>query len=135
MRPILDHAPALATDVIDFANAVLSAAWPRSLASREMERLVDDGYVVGAVYQVDFALAVEPGDRAELALSAAALEGFHALERTPDAHGFITVRAPVRLRAYDLVRAASRLNRAVERYGAYAEVIGPVAIAPTDRAA
>lgn len=138
MRPILDHAPALATDVIDIANAVLSAAWPRSLATREMERLVADGYTHGAVVNVDFAVAVESGDRAELALSAAALAGFHPLERIPDAHGFVTVRAPVRLRAYDLVRAASRLNRAVYRYGAFAEVIGPAEPAgsgPTDRAA
>jgi hypothetical protein len=125
MRPLLDHAPALATDVIDIANAILSAAWPRSLAAREVERLAESGYAVGAVCEVDFALALERGDHAELALSAAALAGFVAADRTPDAHGFVVVRAPVRLRAYDLVRAASRLNRAVWRYGAFAEVIGP----------
>jgi hypothetical protein len=91
------------------------------------------------VYDVDFALALDTPELADMALSAAALAGFTGLARQPDGHGFITVRTPVRLRAYDLVRATSRLNRAVWRYGGFAEVIGPAAPAPaqdmTDRAA
>jgi hypothetical protein len=139
MGPLLDHAPALVVDVIDVATAALSAAWPRSLAAREVERLADDGYAIGQVYDVDFALALDTPELADMALSAAALAGFTGLARQPDGHGFITVRTPVRLRAYDLVRATSRLHRAVWRYGGFAEVIGPAAPAPaqdmTDRAA
>jgi hypothetical protein len=139
MGPLLDHAPAIAVDVIDVATAALSAAWPRSLAAREVERLAEDGYTIGAECDVDFALALDAVELADMALSAAALAGFTALTRQPDGHGFVTLRAPVRLRAYDLVRATSRLNRAVWRYGGFAEVIGPAAPAPavdvTDRAA
>lgn len=127
MGHLLDHAPALAVDVIDVATAALSAAWPRSLAAREVERLAEDGYAIGEQCDVDFSLAVGTPDLADMALSAVALAGFTALDRHPDAHGFVIVRAPVRLRAYDLVRATSRLNRAVWRYGGFAEVIGPAA--------
>lgn len=132
MGHLLHHAPALAADVIDVATAALSAAWPRSLAAREVERLAEDGYVIGEACDVDFALALHTPELADMALSAIALAGFTALDRHPDAHGFVTVRAPVRLRAYDLVRAASRLNRAVWRYGGFAEVIGPAAPAAAD---
>ena len=125
MGHLLDHAPALAVDVIDVATAALSAAWPRSLAAREVERLAEDGYAIGEACDVDFALALDAAELADMALSAAALAGFTPLDRHPDAHGFVTMRAAVRLRAYDLVRATSRLNRAVWRYGGFAEVIGP----------
>ena len=125
MTHLFDHAPAIAVDVIDVATAALSAAWPRSLAAREVDRLAEDGYVIGEACEVDFALALDTPELADMALSAAALAGFTAIDRHPDAHGFVIVRAPVRLRAYDLVRATSRLNRAVWRYGAFAEVIGP----------
>jgi hypothetical protein len=132
MGHLLDHAPALAANVIDVATAAFSAAWPRSLAAREVERLAEDGYVIGEACDVDFALALDTPELADMALSAIALAGFTALARHPDAHGFVTVRAPVRLRAYDLVRATSRLNRAVWRYGGFAEVIGPAAPATAE---
>ena len=139
MGHLLDRAPALAADVIDVATAALSAAWPRSLAAREVERLSEDGYAVGEVCDVDFSVALDTPELADMALSAVALAGFVALDRQPDAHGFVTVRAPVRLRAYDLVRAASRLNRAVWRYGGFGAVIGPAESVAhegaTDRAA
>jgi hypothetical protein len=130
MGRLIGRAPALATDAIDIASAALAAAWPRSLAAREVGRLTEDGYTAGEVCNVDFALALDRPELADMALSAAALAGFTPLDRTPDAHGFVTMRAPVRLRAYDLVRAASRLNRAVKRYGGFAEVIGPERRAP-----
>jgi hypothetical protein len=98
-----------------------------------VERLAEDGYAIGEACEVDFSLALDTPELADMALSAAALAGFIALDRHPDAHGFVIVRSPVRLRAYDLVRATSRLNRAVWRYGAFAEVIGPaVPAAPED---
>jgi hypothetical protein len=55
------------------------------------------------------------------------LEGFTVFDRTQLPRGFATVRASVRLRAYDMVRATSRLNRAVSRYQAFGAVIGPAA--------
>lgn len=134
MGHLLDHAPALAADVVDAATAVLSAAWPRSLAAREVERLANDGYAVGEICDVDFSLAFDWPERVDMALAAVYLEGFTVLDRTQAERGFATVRAPVRLRAYDLVRAASRLNRAVWRYGGFGTVIGPAVPADHDGA-
>ena len=133
MGHLLDRAPALAADVVDAAAAALSAAWPRSLAVREVERLAEDGYAVGELCDVDFSLAFETPELADMALAAIHLQGFTVLDRTQVTRGFATVRAPVRLRAYDLVRAQSRLNRAVGRYGAFGAVIGPAG--PADNGA
>jgi hypothetical protein len=127
MGHLLDRAPALAADVVDAATAVLSAAWPRSLAAREVERLAEDGYAVGEPCDVDFSLAFDAPEMVDLALAAVFLEGFTVLDRTQLPRGFATVRASVRLRAYDMVRATSRLNRAVSRYHAFGAVIGPAA--------
>jgi hypothetical protein len=125
--------------LVDAATAVLSAAWPRSLAAREVHRLADDGYAVGEVCDVDFSVSLDAPEFIEMALAAVYLQGFVVLDRTQADRGFATVRGTVRLRAYDLVLATSRLNRAVERYGGFGTVIGP-AVAPsredtTDRAA
>ena len=134
MGHLLNRAPALAADVVDAATAVLSAAWPRSLAAREVERLAHDGYAVGEMYDVDFSLALDTPELVDMALAAVYLQGFTVLDRTQTARGFATVRATVRLRAYDLVRAASRLNRAVWRYDGFGAVIGPAAPATQDGA-
>lgn len=127
MGHLLDRAPALAADVIEAATAALSAAWPRSLAAREVGRLAADGYVIGEVCDVDFSLAFDVPERIDMALAAVHLQGFTVLDRTQAQRGFATVRAAVRLHAYDLVRATSRLNRAVWRYGGFGAVIGPAA--------
>jgi hypothetical protein len=127
MGHLLDRAPALAADVVDAATAVLSAAWPRSLAAREVERLAHDGYAVGEICDVDFSLAFDTPELVDMALAAVHLQGFTVFDRAKVDRGFAIVRAPVRLRAYDLVRAASRLNRAVWRYGGFGAVIGPAA--------
>ena len=118
--------------LVDAATAVLSAAWPRSLAAREVHRLADDGYAVGEVCDVDFSLALDAPESIEMALAAVYLQGFVVLDRTQADRGFATVRGAVRLRAYDLVRATSRLNRAVERYGGFGTVIGPATSPPQD---
>lgn len=125
MGHLLDRAPALAVDMVDVATAALSAAWPLSLAAREMERLAGDGYVMGEVCDVDFSLALDTPEQIDMALSAAMLAGFTVLDPDQASRGFVTVRTPVRLRAYDLLRATSRLTRAVWRYGGFGEVIGP----------
>jgi hypothetical protein len=125
--------------LVDAATAMLSAAWPRSLAAREVHRLADDGYAVGEVCDVDFSVSLDAPELIEMALAAVYLQGFVVLDRTQADRGFATVRGPVRLRAYDLVRATSRLNRAVQRYGGFGTVIGPAMPAvhedTTDRAA
>jgi hypothetical protein len=125
--------------LVDAATAVLSAAWPRSLAAREVHRLADDGYAVGEVCDVDFSVALDAPELIEMALAAVYLQGFVVLDRTQADRGFATVRGTVRLRAYDLVLATSRRNRAVERYGGFGTVIGPAMSPPhedtTDRAA
>jgi hypothetical protein len=74
---------------------------------------------------VDFSLALDMPELSDMALSAAMLAGFTMVDSGQASRGFVTVRAPVRLRAYDLLRATSRLNRAVSRYGGFAEAIGP----------
>ena len=125
MGYLFDRAPTLAADVVDVATAVLTAAWPLSLAAREMERLADDGYAIGRMCDVDFSLALDTPELRDMALSAAMLAGFTLTDSDQASRGFVTVRAPVRLRAYDLLRATSRLNRAVSRYGGFAEIIGP----------
>lgn len=139
MGHLLDRAPALAADMIEVATAALSAAWPRSLAAREVGRLAEDGYEIGEVCDVDFSLAFDGPERIDMALAAVNLHGFTVLDRTQAQRGFATVRAAVRLRAYDLVRATSRLNRAVWRYGGFGAVIGPAESVAhegaTDRAA
>ena len=125
MGYLLNRAPALAADVVDAASAALTAAWPLSLAAREMEGLAGDGYAIGQVCDVDFSLALDTPELSDMALSAAMLAGFTLIDSDQASRGFVTVRAPVRLRAYDLLRATSRLNRAVSRYGGFAEIIGP----------
>lgn len=127
MGYLLERAPSIAADMVDAATAVLSAAWPLSLAACEMERLAGDGYVIGEVCEMDFSLALDAREMIDMALSAAMLAGFTVLDPDQASRGFVTVRAPVRLRAYDLLRATSRLNRAVWRYGGFGEAIGPAA--------
>jgi hypothetical protein len=99
-----------------------------------VERLAEDGYAVGEICDVDFSLAFDTPELVDMALAAVYLQGFTVLDRTQAERGFATVRASVRLRAYDLVRAASRLNRAVWRYGGFGAVIGPAAPAVHDGA-
>lgn len=138
MGYLLDRAPALAAAVVDAATAALAAAWPLSIAAREMERLAGDGYAIGQVCDVDFSLALDARELSDMALAAAMLAGFTVIDPDQASRGFVTVRAPVRLRAYDLLRATSRLNRAVWRYGGFAEIIGPAAPAvdePPEKAA
>src|SRR5918999_5804692 len=113
MGYLLNRAPALAADVVDAANAALTAAWPLSLAAREMERLAGDGYAIGQVCEVDFSLALDAPELRDMALSAAMLAGFTVIDPDQASRGFVTVRAPVRLRADELLRATSRLPLAV----------------------
>ena len=119
-----DSATALA-GIMD-AAAGLSAAWPRSVEAREVARLSRQGYARGAVYEIEFSLAFDGAAAAAAALPAVLAAGFAVAGDGPTTPGFVTVRAPIRLRACALARAASRLNRIVSRHSGFAAVIGPV---------
>lgn len=131
MDPLKNRVGAVVADVADRGAALLSAVWPRSMAKWEVERLERDGYRVGELCDVDFSLAFDGGayDRgvADVALPAVKRAGFSVGDRARAERGFVTVRRRVRLRAYDLSRAAARLNRLVAPYGGSAAVIGPTA--------
>jgi len=124
MTALLQHATTLAANVADHAIALMSTAWPRSLAALELARLIDDGCTMGTTCDVDFSLSFDDPTMAEQALPALASAGFRIDDRT-DARGFVVVRTPVCLRAYDLSRLTSRLDRAARAVGGFAALIGP----------
>ena len=128
MKKLMERAAALAADVADFGLAAYSAAWPRSTASREVERLAEHGYVVGETYEMDFTLSFDEAG-ADEALAAVRKAGFTITEPTRSTLCYATARKRVTLRAYDIVRATSVLQRIVAPYMGYAAPIGPVALA------
>ncbi len=126
MHKLKERAAALAADAADIGLAALSAAWPRSMASREVERLAEHGYIVGAEYEMDFSLSFDEMG-AETALTALREAGFTVTERTRSTLCYATARRRMPLRAYDLERATNTLQRIVAPYFGYAAAIGPVA--------
>jgi hypothetical protein len=124
MTTLTDRAVELVTVAADVSFAVGSALWPRSQASRERDRLVNEGYEDGAFCELDFTLAFPDAAGAGQALEAVRAAGF-TMEQRLDARGFAVVRAAARLRPYDLSRIVARLNRIVQGYGGFAEVVGP----------
>jgi len=106
----------------DSVAATFAALWPWSAASVEVRRLAADGYPAGERADVFFLISFDapPPDAALRAVRAA---GFMIREPAP-VSGFLTVRAPIRLGAYDLMIAGSRLDRLVARYDGFATLIG-----------
>ena len=126
MKRLKDSAMALAAKVADIGLAAFSAAWPRSTASLEVERLVQHGYVVGAPYEMDFSLSFDEAG-ADETLAAVREAGFTVIESTRSTLCYATARRQVPLRAYHIVRATSVLQRIVAPFYGYAAPIGPVA--------
>ena len=126
MKRLKERAAALAADVADIGLAAFSAAWPRSTASLEVKRLAQHGYVVGATYEMDFTLSFDEAG-ADEALAAVRKAGFTISEPTRSMLCYATARKRVALRAYQIVRATSVLQRIVAPYYGYAAPIGPVA--------
>lgn len=126
METLKERAVSLAADVADIGTAALSALWPRSMASREMERLAEQGYIIGAEYEVDFILSFDE-TTADEALAAVRNAGFVVTERTRSTFCYATARRRIPLRAYHLDRATSLLQRVVAPYYGYASPLGPVA--------
>ena len=107
----------------DSAAATLAALWPRSTASIEANRLVNDGYRAGELCDVHFLVAFD-GTIPDSAFIAIRTGGFAVREQNGSLGGFVTVRARVRLRAYDLSITGARLDRIAEAHEAFATMIG-----------
>ena len=126
MEKLVERAVTLAADVAEIGGAALSAIWPRSIASREVERLAQHGYVVGATYEMDFTLSFDVSGVDEV-LAAVREAGFTVADPARSTFCYATARRHVPLRAYHIDRATSVLQRIVAPYGGYAAPIGPVA--------
>ena len=113
----------LAAGTVDTITALVEAAWPRSITSREIERLAQDGYPRGSVCDVYFLVSFDAPE-CEGALGALQRAGFTIRDGGP-LGAFLTVKAPVRLRAFDLFLASARLDRLLAPYGGFGTVIGP----------
>ena len=103
--------------------ATFSSLWPRSTASIEASRLVNDGYPAGQACDVHFLISFDQAmpDAASTAIRAG---GFSVREQNGSSSGFVTARATVRLTAWDLSIAGARLDRIVEDFDGFATVIG-----------
>lgn len=107
----------------DSIAATAASLWPRSTASREASRLVNDGYPAKQICDVYFLVSFDGGvpDDAMATMRAA---GFVVREQSGAPGGFVTVRARVRLAAYDLSIASARLDRIAEAFDGFSTVIG-----------
>ena len=106
----------------DSAAATFASLWPWSAASIEVRRLAADGYPAGETADVFYLVSFDapPADDAVRAVRAA---GFSIRDPAP-LSGFLTVRATIRMGAYELMIAGSRLDRLVARYDGFATLIG-----------
>lgn len=107
----------------DSIGATAASLWPRSIASLEANRLVADGYRAKEECDVYFLVSFDdtvPDD----AVAAMRAAGFAVRELANPPGGFITVRARVRLGAYELSMAGARLDRVVATFDGFATVIG-----------
>lgn len=106
----------------DSVAATFAAVWPWSAASIEVRRLAADGYPAGERADVYYLVSFDapPSDDAVRAVRAA---GFSIRDPAPSS-GFLTVRATIRMGAYELMIAGSRLDRLVARYEGFATLIG-----------
>lgn len=125
MPTLSNRLAALAADTTDTVVALVEAAWPRSILSREIDRLASEGYEPGSVHEVYFLLSFDtPGW--EHLLGQLQHEGFSIREGGP-LGPFVTVKTAVRLRAFELSLVGSRLDRVVAKYGGFSTLIGPAA--------
>lgn len=124
MSKLTTRIAAAAAETTDAVVALVEAAWPRSMTSREIERLTLDGYPKGDRCDVYFLVSFDAPDW-ERALDALQAAGFVVRDANVGVGAFVTVRTRVRLRAFELSLAGARLDRVVARYGAFATLIGP----------
>jgi hypothetical protein len=117
----------------DSTAATFASLWPWSAASVEVRRLAANGYPAGERADVFYLVSFDapPPDDALRAVRAA---GFSIREPAPSS-GFLTVRAAIRMGAYDLMIVGSRLDRLVARYDGFATLIGAGRLEREERAA
>jgi hypothetical protein len=124
MNTMLQRAANVLAVVGERVVAVAAASWPRSLASREVERWVGDGYERGkpvvVEYLVSFDRIIPAG-----ALGALTRQGFVIGEASSPKDPFVTVCATMKLTAFSLEKTALMLDRVVAPFDGYAAVIGP----------
>jgi hypothetical protein len=117
----------------DSIVATAASLWPRSTASLEANRLIGDGYAAKQVCELYFLVSFD-GAVPDAALATMRAEGFALREQSGTQGGFVTVRARVRLAAYDLSMAAARLDRIAEAFDGFSTVIGAARPANEDAA-
>ena len=106
----------------DSIAAAVASLWPWSTASVEARRLRVDGHAAGAITDIYFLVSF---DEAVPDAALAAIRGAGFTIRDPARQsGFVTVRARLRLGAYDLTMASARLERAAEAFGGFSTLIG-----------
>jgi hypothetical protein len=125
MTALLDNTSRIATEMADQAVALFAAAWPRSLAAREVARLTEDGYATGSSCELDFSVSFDDPTLVEKAIPQLARAGFTPADRPDTDRGFLVVRTRGCLSPYELARLTSRVERAARQVGGYAELIGP----------
>ncbi|NUO63306.1 MAG: hypothetical protein HOQ11_15385 [Gemmatimonadaceae bacterium] len=125
MPTLASRIAALAANTTDTIVALAEAAWPRSMSSREIDRLASDGYEAGSVHEMYFLLSFErPGW--ERMLGELQRAGFVVRDGGP-LGPFVTVRTAVRLRAFELSLVGNRLDRMLAKYDGFSTLIGPAA--------
>ena len=106
----------------DSIAAAVASIWPWSTASVEARRMRLDGHAGGAITDIYFLLSL---DDAAPDAALAAIRGAGFTVRDPARQsGFVTVRARLRLGAYDLTVASVRLERAAAAFGGFSTLIG-----------
>jgi hypothetical protein len=121
----------LMTTLTDSVVAIAASLWPRSTASLEANRLIADGYPAKQICDVYFLVSFD-GTVPDGALAAIRGAGYAIPEQGGSSSGFFTVRARVRLGAYDLSMAGARLDRIAEAFDGFSTVIGAARPASED---
>jgi hypothetical protein len=106
----------------DSIAAALASLWPRSAASIEARRLIADGHPAGELADVYYLVSFDES-APDAALAAIRAVGFSIREPGP-LSGFVTVRARMRLSAYDLTMVGAQLDHTVEEFSGFATLIG-----------
>lgn len=124
MSKLSSRITAVARETTDAIIALVEAAWPRSMTSREIERLTLDGYPAGRHCDVYFLLSFDTADW-ESALDDLHAEGFMVRDTSASVGAFVTVKTRIRLNAFALSLAGARLDRVAARHAGIATLIGP----------
>ena len=128
MSKLTNRIGAVAREATDAVVALIEAAWPRSMPSREIGRLTHDGYPAGAACDVFFLLSFDGGSW-ESALDELNAAGFMVRDGAGNGGAFVTVKTRIRLRSFELSLAGARLERIVTPHGGFSTLIGPAVAA------